>query len=159
MASKFSAVLLVSPFCVDSTQLSDQNRIRCALLAMKGLRFVEVDGSVEKDYRNKLFSISKHIGKYPQLFIRKTPDESIVDNSNINNEHIFVGLWSHIETLIENDDCLNDNSSEKNSESVSIACRNEKEKKNSADTDELRQKEEIEPQIIGLKYIMRQCFN
>jgi hypothetical protein len=109
------AIFLASPFCVDPTQLSDQNRVRAALLGLKGCNFIEVDGTIEKEYRNHLFNTSGHKGKYPQLFIRHSK-ENTHDNgkgaiSFSNTNHEFIGLWSQVETLIEIDDTMQESSS------------------------------------------------
>mmetsp|Transcript_17094 Transcript_17094/g.20122 ORF Transcript_17094/g.20122 Transcript_17094/m.20122 type:complete len:148 (-) Transcript_17094:205-648(-) len=93
------AILLTSSYCIDPMQLGDQNQVRTALLGLKNCRFREVDGVSEVEFRNELFSVSKHKGKYPQLFIHRFSKEQYYQKSTI----IFVGLWAQIEKLIEND--------------------------------------------------------
>ena len=94
------AVLLTSPYCIDPTQHSDQARTRHALEALGDCRFIEVDGSENVEFRDRLFRASGHRGKYPQLFVfdvSKPPSEALR----------FIGLWSQIEVMIENDAMTN----------------------------------------------------
>lgn len=144
-----TAILLTSPFCVDPMQLSDQNRIRSSLMSLNGCKFIEIDGTKEIEYRNELFQISKHIGKYPQLFIcrRDKLDSTVI-------EHVFIGLWAQIETLIENDDINNKDTVK--SEDISA------EQDGSGDKEEDgKNRSNVNNQqstVVGLKYTLKECF-
>ncbi|CAN0440439.1 unnamed protein product, partial [Discosporangium mesarthrocarpum] len=61
------------------------------LTGCAGVPFVELDGSdgATHQLRNRLWAVSGHRGKYPQVFIERDGKQE------------FVGLWSDVETLNE----------------------------------------------------------
>jgi hypothetical protein len=91
--SERTAVMLFSGMASDQIQTVNARRLDSALNGKK-IVHEKIDGSNPdvKDIRDKLFAVSGHRGKYPQLFIK--------DGEN----YEFVGLWEEVEGLLDCDD-------------------------------------------------------
>jgi len=75
---------------------TETNQRRCQdMLESKKLEVVMLDGALPQNVeeRNKLFSVSKLRGKYPQVFVQ----------SEDGSETTFVGDWDAVQELLECD--------------------------------------------------------
>lgn len=85
-------ILLFSSLATDQIQLVNSRRLEDVLLGNK-IQFDKIDGSLveNKDIRDKLFASSGLRGKYPQCFLES------------DGVYRFIGLWDHMEELVESD--------------------------------------------------------
>lgn len=79
-------LILFSSLSSDSAQVANQRRLEDLIKSYK-YDFYKVDGASpdQKDFRSKLFDVSKVRGKYPQCFIET------------GGEFEFIGLWDQVQ--------------------------------------------------------------